>query len=413
MRLSVPSLALLAALVALVAPRGASAQDDDEPGVQAALVLGVSAAGEADAGGTPIGSVEQGRLRRGQRRRFPVAIPAGGCVLVVAQARGVEQLRVSLTQGRRTLTKAESEGVGAAQALHCNEGEAVRGHLEVRSLRGSGPFAAGAYRVAADALAPPGPTAHAALEALEQRHAPEGYVAASPVSTATLTPGEVEVARVALVGGACYRVLGAGSPTVRGLSLELRDPRGQVTVRRENAGGTATLGVLRPLCPTVTGRYELRVGASAGGEVVWQLVRAVAVERAAAEAASRPRPPIGGSGTGFLSRALRTRHGQVGEGMRSLTPATQATLQRSGTEVVEFEARAGRCYRAIAVGMPSIRTLRIRILDAFGSERAASGTEAQPSARFCPTSGGRYRAELKATLGYGGTMMQIFESRGR
>jgi hypothetical protein len=97
--------------------------------------------------------------------------------------------------------------------------------------------------------------------------------------------------------------------------------------------------------------------------------------------------------------------------MVALTPATLGTLERSETERVTFQAQAGRCYRAIAVGMPSIRALRIRILDRFGSERADSGADPRPSARFCPTSGGRYRAELKADNGYGGYALQVFESR--
>ncbi len=394
---------------ALILSTPLAAQDDDDGATQAALVLSVSARGEADAGGTPLMGVESGQLRAGRRRRFRVRVPDSGCVLIVAEARGVEKVSVALTVGRRTLARAEGEQT--AHTVHCHQGRATRARLEVRAHGGRGPFAAGAYQVSSAAAEPAGATAHEVLEGLKERHAGAGYVAASPTGNESLTGDARSERRVALVGGSCYRVLAGGGPGVSDVALKLSGPRGETLQEERVASAEATLGVLSPLCPTRTARYALTVSVTGGGDVAWQIFRAAAAERAAAEAAARPRPPVGGTGTGYVARRLRERHGQVGEGMVTLTPASIGTLQRSETKRVTFEARASRCYRAIAVGMPSVRALRIRILDRFGSERADSGAEAQPSARFCPTSGGTYRAELKAENGYGGYALQVFESR--
>lgn len=402
MRLVSPALCLLLSTSAL-------AQDDASR--QAALVLSISARGEADAGGTPLIGVESGSLRAGQRRRFPVSVPAGACVLVTAEARGPDKITVALTAGGRTLARAE--GAPAAQVVHCHEGRALRARLEVRAVGGSGAFAAGAYRVESEAAAAPpsGATAHEVLAELKERHAGAGYVPASPAGNeALLDEGSVE-RPVSLVGGTCYRVLAGGGPGVSDVALKLGPARGAALQEEHHTGPEATLGVLSPLCPIRTARYTLTIAVRGAGDVSWQIFRAAAAERAAAAAAARPRPPVGGSGTGFVARALRERHGQVGEGMLTLAPVETGTLQRSQTQRFEFRATAGRCYRAIAVGMPSVRALRVRILDRFGSERADSGEEPRPSARFCPTTGGTYRAELKAENGYGGFAFQLFESR--
>lgn len=395
-------------LCALLLSAPVAAQDDDGAS-EAALVLSISARGEADSGGTPLIDVQSGRLRVGRARRFRVSLPENACVLIAAEARGMRSVHVALTARRRTL--AEAEGHHSAHTIFCHEGPALGARLEVRARGGSGPFAAGAYQVPSEAAQPAGATAHDVLEQLKERHAGEGYVAASPTGNETLTGEGAAERRVALVGGSCYRVLAGGGPGVSDVALKLGGPGDTVLQQERAASPEATLGVLSPLCPIRTARYTLTIGVTGGGDVSWQVFRAAAAERAAAEANARPRPPVGGSGTGFVARRLRERHGQVGEGMVTLTPATIGSLQRSETKRVTFDARAGRCYRAIAVGMPSVRALRVRILDRFGSERADSGAEAQPSARFCPSSGGSYTAELKAENGYGGYALQVFESR--
>jgi len=384
-----------------------AAQDDATD--DAALVLSISARGEADAGGTPLMGVESGSLRAGQRRRFPVTVPAGACVLIAAEARGVAKVSVALTARGRTL--AQAEGAQAAQTVHCHEGGPLRARLEVRAHGGGGAFAAGAYRVAAEAAAPAGATAHEVLGGLKERFAGAGYVAASPAGSEQLLNGASVQRRVSLVGGSCYRVLAGGGQGVTDVALKLGPESGPALQEESHTGPEATLGVLTPLCPTRTARYVVSLAVQGSGDVSWQIFRAAAAERAAAAAAARPRPPVGGTGTSFVARALRERHGQVGEGMLTLAPVQTGTLQRSESKRFEFRATAGRCYRAIAVGMPSIRALRVRILDRFGSERADSGEEPRPSARFCPTSGGTYRAELKAENGYGGFALQLFEAR--
>ncbi|MAQ17773.1 MAG: hypothetical protein CMN30_23630 [Sandaracinus sp.] len=400
-------LALTLAFCSLL-PARSMADDPDESSQRAALVLAVSARGEADAGGTPLTEVADGTLRRNGRHRMRFQVPADTCVLLVAQGADFP-VQLALTIGGRVRARAEGR---PAQLVHCHEGAAARGVLEVRA-RGEGAFAAAAFRVASEsALQSPqeAATSHDALEAMVRRHG-EGQVPASGVETEGLTDGAQAQKPVHLVGGSCYRVLAAGGPGVRALSLELMAPGGDRVARSAQGRPRATLGVLRPLCPTRTGDYALRIRAEGGGEVAWRTFRAAAAERAAAAAAARHRPPVGGAGTGFVARALRDRHGEVGEGMLPLLPAVEGQLGRSETRTFDFTARSGQCYRVIAVGMPSVRSLRVRFMDAYGSERASSREEPRPSARFCASSGGTYRAELKATNGYGGFALQVFEAR--
>ena len=209
------------ALWVLLSVAPLAAQDDM---TDAELVLAISARGESDAGGTPLMGVESGSLRAGQRRRFRLAVPAGTCVLIAAEARGVRKVSVALTARGRTLARAE--GAQVAQTVHCHEGGALQARLEVRAEGGRGVFAAGAYRVTAEAAAPSGATAQEVLERLEGRHAGTGYVPASPAANEQLVDGGGVERRVSLVGGSCYRVLAGGGRGVTDVALRLAPASG-------------------------------------------------------------------------------------------------------------------------------------------------------------------------------------------
>ena len=394
--------------VALAALHPAALHADDESMERAALVLAVSARGEADAGGTPIGDVHDDVIGDGQRKRYVLRMPSEGCVLLVAQGADFA-LEVALTVRGRAVARAQGR---PAQVVHCPEGGERRAHLEVRAPGGRGAFAAAAFQVASEAAVPSerAPTSHAALQALVDRHT-EGQVPAGPVETVGLRDGARSQKPVSLVAGSCYRVLAAGGPGVRGLHLELLDPEGGSIGETAGDGASATLGMLSPLCPRRSGAHALRLRSEGSGEVAWRVFRAAAAERVAAAEVRRAPPPVAGTGSGYVARALRARHGRVGEGMAALLPVEEGRLGRSETVHFDFRARPGHCYRVIAAAMPSVRTMRVRILDRYGSERGASGEEAQPTARFCPTSAGSYRVELKATNGYGAFALQLFESR--
>ena len=143
-----------------------AAAQDDEGSTQAALVLSVSARGEADAGGTPLIDVRSGRLRAGRPGRFRVSLPAETCVLIAAEARGMRSVQVALTARRQTLAEASDER--SAHTIYCHEGPAVAARLEVRARGGSGPFAAGIFQVPREAAEASGATAHEVLASLKE-----------------------------------------------------------------------------------------------------------------------------------------------------------------------------------------------------------------------------------------------------
>lgn len=241
---------------------------------------------------------------------------------------------------------------------------------------------------------------------LQQALAPraEASRVVTPLSRETVS-AEAQLERpLTLELGRCYRVLvasGDGSATVSIAIVRRR----YVDARGEHVS-VATIGVEgEPFCPEHSNDYRLRMKSSAAGTLVWQVF---AAEAPPAEQARDEAHAIGGEGSGYLQQAMRRRHSQVGEGEPALSTLHTGSLRRSQRATVRFRARAGRCYRAIGVGMATVRTMSIRARDALGIELGASSVEIAPHASFCARTDGEVEVELKMELGYGGWAVQIF-----
>jgi hypothetical protein len=123
---------------------------------------------------------------------------------------------------------------------------------------------------------------------------------------------------------------------------------------------------------------------------------------------------VGGSGNDFVANRIRDRHRAVGEGRQPVTPVQAGTLQTSETARLEIPVQGGHCYVAVAAGVPSVRILDLRALDAYGNEVDADDSEdAFPSVRFCAQVGGTtWAVEVRMYDGYGRYGLQIFGGEG-
>ena len=125
-----------------------------------------------------------------------------------------------------------------------------------------------------------------------------------------------------------------------------------------------------------------------------------------------PAHRVGGDGHGYLAKRLRARHGQVGEGKRPVTGVIAGTLRTGERKRIPLTVEGGKCYVVLAVGVPSVRELDLRLVDAFGKERDKDRTrDAFPAVRACPAVGGTWHLDVHMFHGYGRYAVQAFAGR--
>ena len=196
------------------------------PGVAAAQVSGGgdatvreltadvrSAAAELSA--TPQSPVHTGQLRQGQSREFPLALPEGRCIVVIARSENsLTEIDASAKVGRRVLAR-QGSGEAVDEARFCRRDDpeleqtlenGIEASLRVVALRGNGHFAVAAF------VLPEGPAA-AAGEA--------GGTADGPQEAPPVTPN-----RQVLAWRAFTERL---SPAVRAFAAWAVLPRGTAT----------------------------------------------------------------------------------------------------------------------------------------------------------------------------------------
>ncbi len=377
-------------------------------------MLAVASAGEHDARGTRIGSMRHEEVRPGRPLTFDTTLNPSECLLLVAQAgQGIRDLDLTIRRlgaSGTPLSRVTARG-GLGQARHCAGARIERLRFLVASVAGRGRVVAAIYRVAA-----PPPSQAIVIDSTSPLERLSALVERDGARYAPITPPALEPAleagtfierTVPLAPGRCYRVFAAGSAGVTHLSISIRAPRSDAELQNDGAElATPTLGVLRPLCPATAGEHHLRFQVEAGsGRFAW---RVYAQAQRAAAVARLQTYAVGGDGSGYVPSRLRSRHRVVGRGGLGVIPLAEGALRRSGTVEVPVEVRAGRCYVAIAAGVPSVRSLSLSVRDTFGQERATGAAAPQPHARFCPSIAGQWTVRVKAEVGYGRYGMQVF-----
>jgi hypothetical protein len=120
-----------------------------------------------------------------------------------------------------------------------------------------------------DPLAPPTD----ALGALAKRYA-AGLIAEGPVLEGDLAQGARSDHLLVLVPGHCYRVVGAGEPSLQDLDLALFDPTGAPVTEDPGQDRYPVIGVQGGVCPSQPGSFRLQAHAYVGqGKYALRLYR--------------------------------------------------------------------------------------------------------------------------------------------
>lgn len=358
-----------------------------------------------------------GELRAAQQRAVPVTLAAGRCLLAAARAGGaLENVDVEVARGRTVLARDTETGRDAA-ARYCASARPERLQVRVRAFRGAGPFALGVYVLpegATEAVAVAAPTSAGLLDRLATRVRASGAGMAPVTAEAreVLVAGQRVERDVTIVPGRCYRVLVAAEDGVTDVDLALRAPdaRGDESLQTDGTReATASLGLLRPLCPPTPGTYRLAITLVTGtGAIAWQMLGSSATAPATV-AVERVTFPIGGTGTTFVAQRVRARHTVAGEGRAPVSDLLVGQLRTSETAEHEVPVEAGKCYVALGAGAPSVTELDLVVRDSLGNELARDAErDAFPRARFCPLTSARVRISARMYRGYGPYGVQIF-----
>ena len=120
-----------------------------------------------------------------------------------------------------------------------------------------------------DPLAPP----IDALGALAKRYA-SGLIADGPVLEGDLAQGARSDHLLVLLPGHCYRVVGAGEPSLQDLDLALFDPTGAPVTEDPGQDRYPVIGVQGGICPSQPGSFRLQTHAYVGqGKYALRLYR--------------------------------------------------------------------------------------------------------------------------------------------
>ena len=411
---------VLAVTVLAVVALAAGALVGASPALAQDAQLFIDVASTADAAGADTREAltqSSGELRAGQARAVPLAVPAGRCVLVAARSAGsLGNVDVEVVRGRTVLSRDTQTGREAA-ARYCAGARPEHLQARVRAFRGAGAFALGVYVLpegATAASAAAAPSSAGLLDRLAERVRASGAGMAPVTSGAreVLVAGQRVEREVTVVPGRCYRVLVAAEDGVTDVDLALRAPDARVDETLQTDGtheATASLGLLRPVCPPTAGAYRLAITLVAGtGAIAWQVLGSSA--NGPTEAPSRRATfPVGGTGTTFPAQRVRARHAATGEGRVAVTDLIAGQLRTSEAVDHEVSVEAGQCYVVLGAGAPSVAELDLIVRDALGSELARDAEhDAFPRVRFCPLTSARVKVNVRMYRGYGPYGLQVF-----
>ncbi|MCC7537124.1 MAG: hypothetical protein IT379_12960 [Deltaproteobacteria bacterium] len=123
-----------------------------------------------------------------------------------------------------------------------------------------------------------------------------------------------------------------------------------------------------------------------------------------------PTPPPGGDA---IAANMAARAAQFAAGMVPATPLARGTLATSATQDFTFTFTAGKCYKIIGVGGPTVTDLDLKLYDTAGAMLQQDiATDNYPvlglSQPFCAATAGSYRIEVRMYAGSGEFGLQAF-----
>lgn len=121
-------------------------------------------------------------------------------------------------------------------------------------------------------------------------------------------------------------------------------------------------------------------------------------------------PPPGGD---IIAANMAARAAQFAAGMVPATPLSRGTLATSATQDFTFTFTAGKCYKVIGVGGPTVTDLDLRLYDTAGTMvQQDVATDNYPvlglAQPFCAATAGSHRIEVRMYSGSGEFGLQAF-----
>jgi len=228
-----------------------------------------------------------------------------------------------------------------------------------------------------------------------------GLSAMTPVREEDVASQEARKREVVLAADQCYRVLVVAEPAEVEIEVALSDAQG---ASQGNVRGKLELSLpdAKPFCAKTSGPYNVSVRTTGGaGRVAWQLYGASNPELEA-------RWPVGGKGDQLVNTRMRDIH----RNQAAKAPVMEfesGQLATNDVHTSHFDVVGGRCYLAVAAGVPSLRALEIEIIDQRGNT-IARGQEQNSinMQRVCADISGSWTMNAKAFKGYGAFGVQVF-----
>ena len=365
-----------------------------------------AAARERGGEGEPL-EHKAGRLRKEHAVHTTFSLPRGTCVVAtLAVARGEASL------GLRSLAAdlVDADVGDLARVRYCAAEADEKVELSAESSE-RGPYALGAWPVGkpepakaaqeAPQAAAPAPQAEPLAARLAKLT--QGYEPMAPPREEDLSEGDPRKRELVLEAGRCYRAFAAGEVQAGQLELLLRNARGSGlrTVGKVplGAGSSARTGVVCPL-ETETHVLEIRLR-NGSGVVLWQLVGTDNPEIS-------KRWHVGGEGDGLVHKRMRKERERLDANKLPAMAFVQGELTTAQQAEAKFNVVAGRCYAALAVGVPSLRALELDMVDQRGGVVAQAQGGSAARAQACASVGGEWTVRARAFKGYGSYGLQVF-----
>ena len=273
------------------------------------------------------------------------------------------------------------------------------------SSKGTGSYAYGLFAGASKAAGAAGAfdDLTAAIDAAAVEKA-TGWEAAGAMKTAVVGGGGVATFDVPMDGDYCYGLLAVALGDIGDIDVEA------------SAGGLALAAdkddspaAMVEVCPGGDVVASVKLGAGSGtGPVALKPFRkenevdAVYV-------------PVGGVGTSYIAKAIRKLHEKSGQSRPAVGDFLEGSLETSKTQTFDVPLSGGKCYTVLAVGVPSVKSLEVKLVSPLGDEVASgsgSSTGAGAQVAFdttpCPKWNGTYKLTVKMFSGYGSFGAQIF-----
>jgi hypothetical protein len=371
-----------------------------------ALVGKVEAAAKERGGeGEPLAK-RSGKLRKDHPLRTSLSLPKGTCLVA---ALGVSAGEASL--GLRTLVAdlVDADVGDLARIRYCAADADEKVELSAESTERSA-FAIVALRVGQEeppkpVQAAPEPAPGPPVESLSARLAKltQGYEPMAPPREEDLSEGDPRKRELVLEAGRCYRVFAAAELAAGQVELLLRNVRGSGLRALGKVplgpGSTARTGLV---CPEQTENHVLEIRLRNGtGLVLWQLVGTDNPEIS-------KRWHVGGTGDALVQRRMRAERKLLDADKLPAMAFVQGELKTAEQAEAKFSAVAGRCYAAMAVGVPSLRSLELELSDQRGGVVAQVQGNSTARAQACASVAGEWTVRVRAFKGYGSYGLQVF-----